>query len=231
MVVGLAAGIVLAIKVHHDTGGEGLELPACIDGPTTPGIDVSYYQETIDWKRVHRAGMRFAFIRVSDGLTVLDSMFKRNWAGAKQAKLLRGVYQHFRPDETAVAQADLMIAAIERDRGELPPVIDVEVTGGRSPAQIATAVRAWVARVRARLSVEPMIYTSPDFWRDEVGGADLSTQPLWVAHYTKECPRVPAPWTTWTFWQHSKTGQVPGISGPVDFDVLSGNLESLRIDR
>ena len=68
------------------------------------------------------------------------------------------------------------------------------------------------------------MYTSPDFWRDEVGGADLSAQPLWIAHYTKDCPRVPAPWTRWSFWQHSKTGRVPGIRGNVDLNVYQGRL-------
>jgi lysozyme len=72
--------------------------------------------------------------------------------------------------------------------------------------------------------VQPLIYTSPDFWRDAVGGADFSSLPLWVAHYTTECPRVPAPWVEWTFWQHSETGQVPGIQGPVDLDVMRGEL-------
>ena len=158
-------------------------------------------------------------------------MFKRNWAGAKQVRLPRGVYQYFRPDESATAQADLLIAAVERDRRRAPPVIDVEVDRWQVPRADRDGRAGVGARVRTRLGVEPIVYTSPDFWRDEVGGAESSSQPLWVAHYTKECPRIPAPWTTWTFWQHSKTGQVPGISGPVDFDVFSGNFDALRIDR
>lgn len=200
------------------------EAPDCSVGPTIPGIDVSYYQETIDWPRVYRAGMRFAFIRVSDGTTLGDPMFVRNWAGARRATLRRGAYQYFRPDQSALAQADLLIAAIARDPGELPPAIDVEITGGKSPAQLAAGIRTWVDRVRARLHVEPIVYTSPEFWRDAVGGADLSAQPLWLAHYTTDCPRVPAPWTRWRFWQHSERGQVPGIQGPVDLDVLAGAL-------
>lgn len=216
--------ILMAVMVFGGDKEPGLELPACVDGPVTPGIDVSYYQGTIQWPRVHKAGIRFAFIRVSDGLTVRDSMFTQNWAGAKRARILRGVYQHFRPDEGAVAQADLVIAAVAHEPGELPPVLDVEVTGGKSPAHVERQVRAWVERIRAKLHVEPIIYTSPEFWKDAVGGADLSRQPLWVAHYTSECPRVPAPWVRWTFWQHSETGQVPGIQGPVDLDVMAGEL-------
>ncbi len=70
--------------------------------------------------------------------------------------------------------------------------------------------------------------SSPDFWREAVGGADLTSQPLWVAHYTAECPRVPAPWQRWTFWQHSESGRVPGISGPVDLNVMAGGSDTIE---
>lgn len=204
-----------------------LELPECQEGPTVAGIDVSYYQEKIDWKRVRRAGLRFAFVRISDGTTIADPMFNKNWSGAKRAGIVRGSYQFFRPEESATAQADIVIAALKFDPGELPPAIDVEADGGLRPAELAAKVRVWVDRVRTKLGVEPLIYASPEFWREKLGGADIP-QPLWLAHYTQKCPTVPAPWTRWTFWQHSKSGSVPGIYGPVDLDVFAGTLDELR---
>lgn len=225
--VGLAA-ILVVLDVLGGRGAPKLEGPRCGDGPTTPGIDVSYHQDKIRWPHVREAGVRFAFIRVSDGATFEDPRFGPNWDGAKAAKVARGAYQFFRPEESAIAQADLLIAAIARDPGELPPAIDVEVSGGRSRAQVAAAIRAWAARVRARLHVEPVVYTSPDLWRDLTGDADLSAQPLWVAHYDTDCPRVPAAWDAWRFWQHTKTGTLPGIRGPVDLDVFAGDVDELR---
>lgn len=221
----LAFGAILTLwaLLSRDREPEIEQPPKCIDGPVTPGIDVSYYQGAIAWPKVKAAGIRFAFIRLSDGVTNKDTLYDKNWAGAKRAGVRRGLYQYFRPDQSATAQADLVIAAHQRDPGELPPVIDVETTGGKSPAQLERAIRVWVERVRGKLHVEPIIYTSPEFWREAVGGADLSSLPLWVAHYTAECPRVPAPWQRWTFWQHSESGRVPGITGPVDLDVLAGD--------
>lgn len=198
---------------HPPTPAEG-----CQDGDVVPGIDVSYYQETIDWAKVSDAGIKFAFVRVSDGLTVADPMFARNWREAQRAGIARGAYQYFRPDQDVLAQAELMIAAVRADRGELPPVIDVETDGGLRPTELAARVRAWIDRVRDRLGVEPIVYASPDFWRDNVGGADVG-QPLWIAHYTTRCPTIPQPWTRWEFWQHSQTGRVAGIAGPVDLDL------------
>ncbi|HWO26661.1 MAG TPA: glycoside hydrolase family 25 protein [Kofleriaceae bacterium] len=205
-----------------------LETAACETGPTVRGIDVSHHQETISWRRVRQAGVQFAFIRVSDGLTTSDEKFAENWSGARRVGVLRGAYQYFRPEESPIAQADLVIAALRRDPGELPPVIDVEADGGKTPTQLEVRVRAWVDRVRDQLRVEPIVYTGPDFWRERAGGADLTRQPLWLAHYTADCPAVPAPWTRWTFWQHTDRGVVPGIDGPVDLDLFAGDYLALE---
>jgi lysozyme len=224
----LLAGAAVMVTMAVGTRDEDPGVPDCGEGPTVPGIDVSYHQDKINWPKVRKAGIRFAFIRVSDGTTVEDPRFDENWANAKQAHVLRGAYQFFRPEQSPTAQADLLIAAIARDGGELAPVIDVEATGGKPPAQIAKAIQIWIERVRSRLGVEPIIYTSPAFWRDSVGSADFSSQQLWLAHYTEECPRVPAPWKAWTYWQYSKTGRVAGITGDVDLDVFAGTIDELR---
>lgn len=207
------------------------ERPECEVGPTTPGIDVSYYQETIDWPRVRRAGIRFAFIRLSDGATLRDARFATNWTEAGRAGVIRGAYLFFRPDQSIEAQADLMIDAMRgRDPDDLAPVIDVEVDGGLAAPIVAARARAWVDRVRAGLGVEPIVYTGGDLWRN--GGVDLlASQPLWVAHYTQGCPTLPSAWTRWTFWQHTDRGAVPGIEGAVDLDLFAGALGDLRAAR
>lgn len=207
---------------------EGARAPSCDTGPTVPGIDVSYYQNDIAWKRVRRAGIRFAFIRTSDGLDHPDDRFAKNWAGAKRAGLMRGAYQYFRPDQDPTSQADMMIAVLLRDPGELPPVIDVENAGGKSPAELVARMKTWIERVREKLGVEPIVYTGPEFWRDRAKNADLSAQPLWIAHYTRGCPTVPSPWPKWTFWQHTDNGRVPGIEGAVDLDMFAGTPADLE---
>jgi lysozyme len=107
-------------------------------------------------------------------------------------------------------------------------VIDVENAGGKSPAELVTRMQTWIARVRDKLGVEPIVYTGPEFWRDKAKNADLSAQPLWIAHYTRGCPTVPAPWKAWTFWQHTDNGRVPGIEGPVDLDLFAGTMADLE---
>lgn len=223
-----AVAIVLALLWLRRGDDEGVGAPDCQTGPTVSGIDVSYYQDDIAWKRVRRSGIRFAFIRASDGLDHPDESFVKNWRGAKAAGVLRGAYQYFRPDQDATAQADALIVALAKDRGELPPVIDVETDGGKAAPELVAAVQAWIARVRDKLGVEPIVYTGPEFWREKAKGADITSQTLWVAHYTRNCPTVPSPWSRWTFWQYTDNGRVPGIEGAVDLDVFAGTPEDLQ---
>jgi lysozyme len=229
---GVALGLALVALLTRPHGRRVRPArPECRTGATTVGIDVSYYQETIDWPRVRRAGIEFAFIRLADGATVRDTRFTTNWAEARRAGVMRGAYQFFRPDQSPVAQADVMIAAMRtRDRSDLPPVLDIEVDAGLAPDVVAARAQAWIDRVRAALGVEPIVYTGSDLWR--AGGAEpLGAQPLWIAHYTQGCPTVPAPWDAWSFWQHTNRGAVPGIDGPVDLDLFAGTLRDLQAGR
>ena len=227
-VVACTAYVVMRAMENHGSRGAHPVPPACKLGPTVAGIDVSYYQDDISWPRVHRAGVQFAFIRVADGTSISDTKFEANWTGARRAGVIRGAYQFFRPEESPVDQANLVIDALRRHgRGELPPVVDVETTGGLPLATVAARARVWIEQVRSQLGIEPIVYTNPGMWRS--GGAEpLARQLLWLAHYTEQCPSVPLPWSAWTFWQYTENGRVDGIEGPVDLDVFAGTLDDLR---
>ena len=61
----------------------------CAAGPTTDGIDVSYWQQSINWASVKSAGKVFAIARAGHGLAA-DTFFARNWAGMKANGIIRG---------------------------------------------------------------------------------------------------------------------------------------------
>jgi lysozyme len=224
----------LATDSTVDPNGDGglttIDARVCSQGATTKGIDVSKYQGNVDWNRVKADGVEYAFIRVSDGSQFKDAKFARNWDGTKAAGIVRGAYQFFRPAQNVNAQADIMIAALATwEPGDLPPVIDVEATGGLSAKTIASKVRAWTARVEAAIGVKPIVYTGKYFWRDEVGApTDFADNALWIAQYTSKCPDLPAPWATWTFWQYSDKGKVAGITGNVDINRFNGTVADLK---
>lgn len=206
------------------------EATVCGVGPTVKGIDVSYYQGSIDWASVKGAGVQFAFIRVSDGLGTPDTKFDSYWAGSRAAGVLHGAYQFFRPSDDPIAQADLLLSKIGNTIAvdDLPPVLDVEATDGETPSQVAAKVKQWVDHVSAALGRPPIIYTGYYFWRDSVGGADESASPLWHAQYTSAaCPLIADAWSDWAFWQYTSTGSVAGIAGSVDVDRWNGDMASL----
>jgi len=205
-----------------------------------PGIDVSHWQETIDWSQVAASGQRFAIAKATEGQTYVDPMYVANRAGAAANGVVFGAYHFARPDATpndAILEADHFVDIAQPAPGDLIPVLDLERTGGLTQAEVTAWILAWLGRVTERLGVRPMVYTSPNGWEQRTGdstavvGAGYTT--LWVAHWGVSSPRVPAAnWGGygWTFWQYSDCGSVPGIQGCVDLDWFAGtSFEAVTI--
>ncbi len=189
------------------------------------GIDVSNWQGQIDWARVRAAGIRFAIAKASEGVGFQDRSYDRNKAGAMAHGIAFGAYHFARPENDPIAEADWFVEVAGYRRGMMIPTLDLERTGGRSPAGLTAWTKAWLKRVHDRLGVRAMIYTSPSFWRRNLDNtswfANHGYAILWLAHWERSTPSIPASgWAgrSWTFWQYSSTGTVPGISGPVDLD-------------
>ena len=223
---GAVMGDGLRLTAESDPLGGGI----CADGETQFGIDVSYYQGDIDWNAVAGDGVKFALVRVSHSTQFFDPQFDANLAGSRAAGIHTGVYQYFEPDEDPIAQADLLLEHLgPLQPGDLPPMIDVESTGGQSPAAVASAVRAWVDHVEAALGVRPLIYTGYYFWQDNVSSPDFGDYPLWIAWYGVDCPgNIPTGWSQWAFHQYCDCGSVAGISGNVDVNRFNGTLADLE---
>ena len=183
------------------------------------GIDVSHFQGDVNWLSVAQSGVSFAFAKATEGTSYVDPKFAANWAGMKDAGIQRGAYHFFEPDD-GTTQGQHFLATLGSDHGELPPVCDLE-TG--SPAQ--SDVQAWLDTVQQGTGVTPIIYASRSFANDHLRA--FGSYPLWLAEYTSASePTLPSAWDTWTFWQHSDGGSVPGVSGSVDEDYHNGPLGS-----
>ncbi len=230
VLLSLAACVAPAPGPGEEVGGTAEALRACADSPGIRGIDVSHWQGTINWDRVAGDHIKFAIIRIADGTGTFDDQFDRNWRESRRVGVLRGAYQFFRPNQDPIAQADLFLrhlGTLETD--DLSPVIDVEVTGGRSPAQIRTAMRSWIDRVEGATGRKVVIYTGPYFWQTNLNNtAAFADNPLWIANWGVSCPSIPDAWSDWAFWQTSSTGSIAGISGNVDTDVFDGTVDELR---
>jgi GH25 family lysozyme M1 (1,4-beta-N-acetylmuramidase) len=196
------------------------------------GIDVSHWQGSIAWSQVENAGVQFAFMKATEGTGYTDTMLAKNWAATKQVGIYRGAYHFARPSVgSAPAQARYFVSKVGsfKEAGVLPPVLDLEATGGLSPSQLRTWVSTWLTTVEDLTGRTPILYFSPSFWEVNLGNSTaFSRYPLWVAHYTSaSAPRVPGGWSTWTFWQRTSSGRVSGIAGNVDMNRFNGSSAQL----
>ncbi len=229
----IASMLLAACAADDDEARRFDEIRVCADGPTVDGIDVSHWEGTVDWDQVASSGVRFAFVRVSDGLHFYDDQFERNWAEARRVGIYRGVYQYFRAGQDPIAQADLMLehmGALEPD--DLPPVIDVETTDGATLDEVQHRIRAWIDYVQAATGRRPIVYGGLYSWPEVTGSLDARPSELWVPQYGPTCPDIPGPWTRWAFFQYTSTGTVPGIeaaAGATDLSVWNGDERALRV--
>jgi GH25 family lysozyme M1 (1,4-beta-N-acetylmuramidase) len=202
-----------------------------------PGIDVSRWQGDVDWSAVGATKVRFVIMRSTIGDTgttprAVDPRYDEYLAGARANGLVVGAYHRAnvgRAPGDAKGEADYFVNNSQIAAGDVLPVLDIEQTHGLSVAEIQDWVRTWAQRVGARTGVRPMIYSSPSFWRANMGDTTWFADngyPLWIAHWGVSTPDVPAGnWGGhgWTYWQWTSRGRVSGITTYVDRDRFNGS--------
>ena len=190
------------------------------------GIDISHYQSQINWEKVAADGIQFAFVKATEGKTFYDTLFCKNWEGMEKVRLYRGAYHFFRPTINAHRQAENFKEIVEMKPGDLPPVLDVEVTDGASKIEIINGVRTWLYLAEIHYNVKPILYTNQNFYNDYLAG-HFDDYPIWIARYSRWLsPNIDTE-KDWTFWQYGNKGRIDGIYGDVDFNVFRGNIFEL----
>lgn len=197
------------------------------------GIDISVWQGDIDWPRARANGVNFVFIKATEGGDHADPAFAANWRNTAAAGVPRGAYHFYYHCRAASEQARWFIAHVPRQKGALPPVLDMEWTP-RSPtcpdkrpgAEIRRDVRSYVSIVAAHYGQRPILYTTVDFYAEnqlwQVSGVDFWLRSV-ATHPSDTFPGQP-----WLIWQYSGTGTVPGIRGTVDLNAFHGSAAAFR---
>ncbi len=200
---------------------------------SVPGIDVSDYQNPVDWPIVASQGVKFALIKATEGKSTKANTFQDKWQQSKSAGILRGAYHFFRPTRTGEDQADNflqmlnLVGGLEAD--DISPILDVEVKDGISAEEIRKRSLKWLEKVETATGRKPIIYTGASYGNDNLSANVLfADYPLWVAHYTRGKPWVPGRWNTCAIWQYTDKGKVKGIRGNVDLNWFNGSIDALR---
>lgn len=197
------------------------------------GVDVSVYEPRVDWRALRAQGFKFALIRATSSLSYVDPKFAEHWAGAREAGILRGAYHYLFGGQDAKKQAESFIATVGSDKGELPPIVDLEDAYNENVpnSKLISTCKAFLDIIEREFGRTPMLYSRKTYLEPRVsinGKAPdwAKNYELWIAQYPFEfkaasmpninMPRQPSAWKDWKFWQYSETAIVEGVTDEIN---------------
>lgn len=223
------------LRSHHSPAASNAPLQRALTNTKsrTLGIDVSSYQGNVNWSAQWQSGVRFAYVKATEGTYYTNPYFGQQYNGSYHAGMVRGAYHFGIPNAPAIAQADYFSShggKWSADGKTLPPALDIEYNPygatcyGLSQSAMVKWLRAFVNEVHKKAGRYPVIYTTTDWWRQCTGnsGALAKTDRIWIANWSSSPGTLPAGWTSWKFWQYSDGG------GSLDHDAFNGGLAALK---
>lgn len=202
------------------------------EGYEIHGIDISHHQGTIQWDTLTERALiddhpiRFIVMKATEGATIVDENFYKNFRKAKDHGFIRGAYHFWSVKSGATAQARYFIRNVKLQPGDLPPVLDVEhKTQNLTDEQFRDSVQRWLDIVEHHYGVKPIIYTYYKFKTQYLGTPQFDSYPYWIAHYYVDKVEYEG---AWHFWQHTDAGRLPGIKGFVDLNIYKGSYRELQ---
>lgn len=196
-------------------------------------VDVSRYQNEIDWAQVAAAGYKGAMLKTvstnrklsnrADGLYI-DPTFETNYSNARAAGLDVGVYYYTYATSEAMADAELALLrqAVYGKELTLPVAVDVEENKLKPMSTLdLTNLTAYALEQVERMGFYAQLYTYTSYATVHLDMARLAGRwDVWLADYTGRAPKVSFKYNA---HQHTSKGRVPGISGNVDLNVTTLN--------
>ena len=193
------------------------------------GIDVSYHNGTIDWKRVKQSEVEYAIIRCGYGTNDKsqdDKKWEENVKGCIDNNIPYGVYLYSYADtvEKASSEADHAIRLLQGKKLKYPVYYDLEEDKLRdkiSKQTIADIAQTFCDKLSAK-GYTVGIYANKDWFTNYLTDSRFNNWTKWVAQYNTVCNYK----GKYDMWQCSSTGRVPGISGNVDLNYSYSPFEN-----
>jgi lysozyme len=180
-------------------------------------IDVSNHQGQISWSRVAADGVRFAYVKATEGKTFVDPYFANNWAAASAAGVRVGAYHFFSLCSSGQEQADAFLRTAPPSTTALPPALDLEILSGCTdrppPAAVQAELDTFVNSVERAWGKKLLIYARSS-WTRRYALPGGEGRPRWRTSFFVR------PSEAWTVWQVHYFAEVSGVSGRVDLDIV-----------
>jgi GH25 family lysozyme M1 (1,4-beta-N-acetylmuramidase) len=206
------------------------------------GLDVSYAQSDsrtsaslLDWDQVRQAGIEVVYTKLSEGAHIRDSAAHNHIDGEVAAGIPHRLGYHFaRLSASADANVNVFLERYDAVGEMEGAVLDFEDDHNPLDADASTEwALAWLGAVSAHVGRAPFFYTFSGYTSRFTGADELAAYPLILANYgtnngvappTRTPPRTPAPWTSFTGWQHTSVGRLPGYGSNLDLNVFDADL-------
>ncbi len=226
VIVGIAAFFIL--QALFDSGTLRFNYPDREDFPVQ-GIDVSHHQGEIDWQAIPKGEVQFAFIKATEGGDHKDKRFQENWDAALAVGIVPSAYHFFSFCKSGAEQAANLIATAPKQKGCLPPAIDLEYGGNCSerPSKEAFIKELTVLSdsLFSYYGQRPILYSTPTFYEEYLDG-EMQDHIYWARSILGEPDLSDA--RDWQFWQFTDKGELQGIKGPVDLNTFQGDVSALE---
>jgi len=181
------------------------------------GIDISSYQQNVDFKKVKNSGIEIVYIKATEGITYKNPLLESQHSGAMAVGLKVGFYHYLRANDP-ISEAKHFLSIINGLTANCKYAIDVEVALGQTITKISSNVRLF-ANYLISNSKEVCIYTGDNFYANNLDSS-VKNLPLWVAHYGVANPDA----INYIGFQYSGSGRVDGVNGLVDLDEFSSAI-------
>lgn len=208
------------------------------------GIDVSRWQGNMNWDAIaiNSKKVLFAGIRATISWGYVDSWFNRNWVEAKRVGIFRAAYHVMYPGVTPSRQMDNFLKVVGDDIGELPLVLDVELSHNKSPEEIGNTILQCATILESKTGRKPILYSRASFidayvTANHSPSAWLNKYDWWLAHYLRSGeehqgpPTLPKGVVRERCMVHQTTGTGPGFgveSKVMDYNRWQFSQEHLK---
>lgn len=190
------------------------------------GIDVSDYQGKINWQAAKEAGVEFAILRSIQKNMKPDNTFETNFRGCRENGIQLGVYKYGYATtvDAAKKEATAVLQLLAGRPLELPVFYDAEDKSQRSlpRATLTEIIRAFLDTISGG-GYKAAIYCNLDWYQHVVDVWAFTGVDFWIARYGNNNGQATDKWKPnvgEVCWQYSSRGQIPGISGNVDVNLL-----------
>lgn len=201
------------------------------------GIDVSHWQQNIDWQRVAQdtipQKLNFAIVKATQGEDQTDPAFGNNWEQVKNLFEIAGAYHFYIYRDDPAEQARNFINTVQLEQGDFPPILDLELDCSGcdslsvSKRKMINDLKQYISAIEEYYHVKPILYTNEDFYSEYLNG-HFDEYDYWMAKYEKTPPDGMAGFQqegstgppTVVMWQFTNNERIQGIVGRVDMNFF-----------